>query len=103
MVAGKIPGVGAIANAVLDGIYEYEGEYGTAAAFAGASDDIDETLLRLRKHGAQLVGEIVRYQDSYRLCYIRGPDGLLMGLVQELNRARCAQATDKNSTYEGDR
>lgn len=48
-------------------------------------DDIDETLSRLRKRGAQLVGEVVRYQDSYRLCYIRGPEGLLIGLAQELN------------------
>ena len=50
-----------------------------------AVDDIDETLGRLRKRGAQLVGEVVRYQDSYRLCYIRGPEGLLIGLAQELN------------------
>ena len=50
-----------------------------------AVDDIDETLVRLRKRGAQLVGEVVRYQDSYRLCYIRGPEGLLIGLAQELN------------------
>jgi catechol 2,3-dioxygenase-like lactoylglutathione lyase family enzyme len=50
-----------------------------------AVDDIDETLDRLRKRGAQLVGEVVRYQDSYRLCYIRGPEGLLVGLAQELN------------------
>lgn len=50
-----------------------------------AVDDIDETLGRLRKLGAQLVGEVVRYQDSYRLCYIRGPEGLLIGLAQELN------------------
>ena len=50
-----------------------------------AVDDIDETLGRLRKCGAQLVGEVVRYQDSYRLCYIRGPQGLLIGLAQELN------------------
>jgi catechol 2,3-dioxygenase-like lactoylglutathione lyase family enzyme len=47
-------------------------------------DDIDETLEKLRKHGAQLVGEVVRYQDIYRLCYIRGPEGLLIGLAQEL-------------------
>jgi len=47
-------------------------------------DDIDETLERLRKRGAQLVGEVVRYQDSYRLCYIRGPEGLLIGLAQDL-------------------
>src|ERR1700674_1176436 len=48
-------------------------------------DDIDETLARLRGRGAQLVGEVVQYQDSYRLCYIRGPEGLLIGLAQELN------------------
>src|SRR5215469_6216590 len=47
-------------------------------------DDIDETLERLRKHGAQLVGEVVQYRDAYRLCYIRGPEGLLIGLAQEL-------------------
>ena len=50
-----------------------------------AVDDIDETLGRLRKRGAELVGDVVRYQDSYRLCYIRGPEGLLIGLAQELN------------------
>jgi catechol 2,3-dioxygenase-like lactoylglutathione lyase family enzyme len=50
-----------------------------------AVDDIDETLARLREHGAELVsGEVVQYQDSYRLCYIRGPEGLLIGLAQEL-------------------
>ena len=49
-----------------------------------AVDDIDETLGRLFKRGAQLVGEVVQYQDSYRLCYIRGPEGLLIGLAQEL-------------------
>lgn len=48
-------------------------------------DDIDETLERLRAHGTELVGEVVQYQDSYRLCYIRGPEGLLIGLAQELN------------------
>jgi catechol 2,3-dioxygenase-like lactoylglutathione lyase family enzyme len=47
-------------------------------------DDIDETLERLYKRGAQLVGEVVQYQDAYRLCYIRGPEGLLIGLAQEL-------------------
>lgn len=46
-------------------------------------DDLDETLARLHKHGAQLVGEVVQYEDSYRLCYIRGPEGLLIGLAQE--------------------
>jgi catechol 2,3-dioxygenase-like lactoylglutathione lyase family enzyme len=50
-----------------------------------AVDDIDDTLVRLRKHGAELVGsEVVQYQDAYRLCYIRGPEGLLIGLAQEL-------------------
>ena len=48
-------------------------------------DDIDETLERLRKRGAELVGEVVQYQDTYRLCYIRGPEGLLIGLAQELS------------------
>jgi predicted enzyme related to lactoylglutathione lyase len=49
-----------------------------------AVDDIDETLARLQKRGAQLVGEVVRYEDSYRLCYIRGPEGLLIGLAEQL-------------------
>src|SRR5687767_14702122 len=48
-----------------------------------AVNDLDEMLARLRKHGAQLVGEVVQYEDSYRLCYIRGPEGLLIGLAQE--------------------
>jgi len=47
-------------------------------------DEIDETLEKLRQRGAQLVGEVVRYKDAYRLCYIRGPEGLLIGLAQEL-------------------
>jgi predicted enzyme related to lactoylglutathione lyase len=49
-----------------------------------AVDDIDETLARLLKHGAELVGEVVQHEDSIRLCYIRGPEGLLIGLAQEL-------------------
>jgi catechol 2,3-dioxygenase-like lactoylglutathione lyase family enzyme len=50
-----------------------------------AVDDIDDTLARLRKHGAELVSsEVVQYQDAYRLCYIRGPEGLLIGLAEEL-------------------
>ncbi|WP_047463166.1 VOC family protein [Rhizobium rhizogenes] len=48
-------------------------------------DDIDDTLERLRARGAQLVGEVVQYKDAYRLCYIRGPEGLLIGLAQELS------------------
>jgi catechol 2,3-dioxygenase-like lactoylglutathione lyase family enzyme len=47
-------------------------------------DDLDDTLERLFPLGAQLVGEVVQYQDTYRLCYIRGPEGLLLGLAQEL-------------------
>jgi catechol 2,3-dioxygenase-like lactoylglutathione lyase family enzyme len=49
-----------------------------------AVDDIDETLARLRKHGAELVGEVVQYEDVYRLCYIRGPEGLLIGLAEQI-------------------
>jgi catechol 2,3-dioxygenase-like lactoylglutathione lyase family enzyme len=53
-----------------------------------AVDDLDETLARLVKRGAQLVSsEVVRYEDAYRLCYIRAPDGLLVGLAQELGSA----------------
>ena len=47
--------------------------------------DIDETLARLRKRGARLVGEVVQYEQAYRLCSIRGPEGLLIGLAEELN------------------
>ena len=50
-----------------------------------AVDDLDETLERLRTRGAQLVGEVVQYKNAYRLCYIRGPEGLLIGLAQELS------------------
>src|ERR671932_11696 len=50
-----------------------------------AVDDLDGTLARLRKHGAELVSsEVVRYEDAYRLCYVRGPGGLLLGLAEEL-------------------
>ncbi len=50
-----------------------------------AVDDLDDTLARLSKHGATLVSsEVVQYEDTYRLCYIRGPEGLLIGLAQEL-------------------
>ncbi|HET6847995.1 MAG TPA: VOC family protein [Gaiellales bacterium] len=50
-----------------------------------AVDDLDDTLDRLRAHGAELVSsEVVRYEDSFRLCYIRGPEGLLIGLAEEL-------------------
>ena len=52
-----------------------------------AVDNLDETLSRLSKRGAQLVGEVVQYEDSYRLCYIRGPEGLLIGLAEQLGNA----------------
>ena len=49
-----------------------------------AVDDLDDTLARLRAVGAQLVGEVVQYEEAYRLCYIRGPEGLLIGLAEQL-------------------
>jgi predicted enzyme related to lactoylglutathione lyase len=49
-------------------------------------EDIDDTLTRLRKRGAELVGDVVQYEDAYRLCYIRGPEGLLLGLAQQLGQ-----------------
>jgi catechol 2,3-dioxygenase-like lactoylglutathione lyase family enzyme len=49
-----------------------------------AVDDLDDTLARLREHGAEIVDEVVEFEDMYRLCYIRGPEGLLIGLAQEL-------------------
>ena len=47
-------------------------------------DNIDELVSRLTKHGAELVGEVVQYEDMYRLCYIRGTEGLLIGLAEEI-------------------
>ena len=47
-------------------------------------DDLDDTLARLRRHGAKVVDEVVQYEDVYRLCYVRGPGGLLVGLAEEL-------------------
>jgi catechol 2,3-dioxygenase-like lactoylglutathione lyase family enzyme len=49
-----------------------------------AVTDLDDTLARLGRHGAQLVGEVVNYQDVYKLCYIRGPEGILIGLAEEI-------------------
>lgn len=48
--------------------------------------DLDDTLTRLGKHGVEIVGKVVQYQNSYRLCYVRGPEGILVGLAQELER-----------------
>lgn len=52
-----------------------------------AVEDIDEMVSRLSKHGTQLVGEVVQYENSYRLCYIRGIEGLLIGLAEQLNNS----------------
>ncbi len=49
-----------------------------------AVDDIDDTVARLRKHGAELVGEIAQYEDIYRLCYMRGPEDIVIGLAEKL-------------------
>src|SRR5215217_3540742 len=49
-----------------------------------AVEDIDDTLARLRPHGAELVGELAQYEDKYRLCYIRGPEGILIGLAEQI-------------------
>jgi catechol 2,3-dioxygenase-like lactoylglutathione lyase family enzyme len=51
-----------------------------------AVENIDEMVTRLSKHGAQLVGEVVQYENSYRLCYIRGAEGILIGLAEELGK-----------------
>ena len=48
-------------------------------------DDIDDVVARLRTHGAELVGGIAQYEDSYRLCYVRGPEGIIVGLAQQLS------------------
>lgn len=50
-----------------------------------AVDDIEDTLARLRRHGAELVGEVARYEDSYLLCYLRGPSGIILALAQQLS------------------
>jgi catechol 2,3-dioxygenase-like lactoylglutathione lyase family enzyme len=48
-----------------------------------AVDDLDDTVARLRAHGAELIGEMVQYADKYRLCYVRGPAGIIVALAQE--------------------
>lgn len=50
-----------------------------------AVDDIEDTLARLRPHGAELVGEVTRYEDSYLLCYLRGPSGIILALAEQLS------------------
>ena len=55
-----------------------------------AVDDLDDTVARLRTHGAELVGEIAQYEDLYRLCFVRGPEGIIIGLAEQLNRTSVA-------------
>ena len=50
-----------------------------------AVDDIEDVVARLRTHGAELVGELAQYEDIYRLCYVRGPEGIIVGLAQQLS------------------
>ena len=63
-----------------------------------AVEDIDDTLARLGKRGAELVGAVVQYEDTYRLCYIRGPEGILIGLAQQLG-----QQTSRENPMERER
>jgi hypothetical protein len=49
-----------------------------------AVDDIDDTIARLRPHGAEPIGEVARYEDSYRLCYLRGPSGIVITLAEQI-------------------
>lgn len=51
-------------------------------------ENLDQTLTKLEKTGARLVGEVVRYRDLYRLCYVRGPEGILVGLAEQLTQER---------------
>ncbi|WMX48670.1 VOC family protein [Streptomyces roseicoloratus] len=48
-----------------------------------AVDDIDDTIARLRRHGAELIGEVAQYKDVYRLCYLRGPSGIILALAEQ--------------------
>jgi catechol 2,3-dioxygenase-like lactoylglutathione lyase family enzyme len=50
-----------------------------------AVEDIEDVLARLRAHGAELVGELAQYEDSYRLCYVRGPEGIIVALAEQLS------------------
>ena len=50
-----------------------------------AVDDIENVLGRLRSHGAELIGEVVQYEDQYRLCYVRGPEGIIVALAEQLS------------------
>jgi catechol 2,3-dioxygenase-like lactoylglutathione lyase family enzyme len=50
-----------------------------------AVEDLDDVIARLRAHGAELVGEVAQYEESYRLCFVRGPEGIILGLAEQLN------------------
>jgi catechol 2,3-dioxygenase-like lactoylglutathione lyase family enzyme len=50
-----------------------------------AVDDLDDVIVRLRRHGAELVGEVAQYEDSYRLCFLRGPEGIIIGVAEQLS------------------
>jgi predicted enzyme related to lactoylglutathione lyase len=50
-----------------------------------AVEDIEDVIARLRSHGAELVGEVAQYEDSYRLCFVRGPEGIIVGLAEQLS------------------
>jgi catechol 2,3-dioxygenase-like lactoylglutathione lyase family enzyme len=50
-----------------------------------AVDDVDDVVARLRNHGGELVGEIAQYEDKYRLCFVRGPEGIIVGLAEQLS------------------
>jgi predicted enzyme related to lactoylglutathione lyase len=50
-----------------------------------AVEDIEDVLARLRAHGAELVGEVVQYEDKYRLCYVRGPEGIIIALAEQVS------------------
>ncbi len=50
-----------------------------------AVDDVEDVIARLRTHGAELLGELVQYEDSYRLCYVRGPEGIIVALAEQLS------------------
>ena len=50
-----------------------------------AVDDVDDVVTRLRSHGAELLGEIAQFEDLYRLCFVRGPEGIIIGLAEQLS------------------
>ena len=61
------------------------GDKGASPYVFFAVDDIDAALAGLRTHGAELIGEVVQYEDSYRLCYVRGPEGIIVALAEQLS------------------